>query len=312
VASGECAQWMGSVLCEQSDGPGTHLPGSAQRYLTTIEPALRYPDAGVPNAEGRVGLARHMLVEADIIPAVVGVVFDLFETLVTEGSRWLARSHGVPSWQERAAERLGVSDEQFRRGWRRLKDVRMTVRMPYGEALRSICDDTGVAVASSVIGDLVLERQSAKAVPFFDVDTAVVAMLDELTALAVPMAVLSNCSGEEVEMLADSAIGSRITHRLLSCDIGCAKPAREAYLTAAERLGLAPEDCLFVGDGSIDELLGARAAGMRPVWATWFMPGWPPALAATHEAVIAQQRVERALTPSDVVAVVRHAIDTRT
>jgi putative hydrolase of the HAD superfamily len=288
-----------------------NAPTGVRRYSTTREPALRYPDAGVPNAEGRVGLARHLLVETDIIPAVVGVVFDLFETLVTEGPPWLARPQGVPSWQEQAAERLGVSDEHFRRGWRRLKDVRMTVRMPYGEALRSICDEAGVAVKNTVIDDLVLERQGAKAVPFLDVDTAVVAMLDELVALAVPMAVLSNCSGEEVEMLTDSAIGSRITHRLLSCDIGCAKPAREAYLTAAERLRLAAEDCLFVGDGSFDELLGARAAGMRPVWATWFMPGWPPALAATHEAVIAEQRVERALTPSDVVVVVRHAVGTR-
>jgi FMN phosphatase YigB (HAD superfamily) len=186
----------------------------------------------------------------------------------------------------------------------------MTVRMRYGDALRSICDDAGVAVKSSVIDDLVRERQGAKAVPFLDVDTAVVAMLDELAALAAPMAVLSNCSGEEVEMLADSEIGSRIAHQLLPCDIGCAKPAREAYLTAAEQLRLAPENCLFVGDGSFDELLGARAAGMRPIWATWFMPGWPPALAATQEAVIAEQRVERALTPSDVVAVVRHAIGT--
>ncbi len=199
---------------------------------------------------------------ADIIPAVVGVVFDLFETLVTEGPLW--RYHGVPSWQEQAAERLGVSDEHFRRSWRRLKDVRMTVRMPYGDALRSICDEAGVAVQSSVIDDLGLEREGAKAVPFLDVDTAVVAMLDELAALAVPMAVLSNCSGEEVEMLADSAIGSRIAHRLLSCDIDCAKPAKEAYLAASERLRLAAADCLFVGDGSFNELLGARAAGMWP------------------------------------------------
>lgn len=243
---------------------------------------------------------------------MVGVVFDLFETLVTEGPLWLARSHGVPSWQERAAERLGVSDEHFRRGWRRLQDVRMTVRMHYGDALRSICDEAGVTVKNWVIDDLVLERQGAKAVSFLDVDTAVVAMLHELAALGVPMAVLSNCSGEEAEMLADSAIGSRIAHRLLSCDIGCAKPAGEAYLAAAERLRLAPEHCLFVGDGSFKELLGARAAGMWPIWATWFMSGWPPALAATHEAVIAEQRVERALTPSDVVAVVRHAIGTRT
>jgi len=177
----------------------------------------------------------------------------------------------------------------------------------FGEEFAMHVSDRGL---TALLQAHIALRQGAKAIPFLDVDTAVVAMLDELAALGVPMAVLSNCSGEEVEMLADSAIGSRIAHRLLSCDIGCAKPAREAYLAAAERLRLAPEDCLFVGDGSFNELLGTRAAGMSPIWATWFMSGWPPALAATHEAVIAEQRVERALTPSDVVA--RHAIGTRT
>lgn len=201
-----------------------------------------------------------------------------------------------------------MSGEQFRLAWARLKDVRLLVRMPYGATLGRICDEAGVAVETSVIDDLVQERQRAKATPFLDVDTIVVAMLDELTALAVPMAVLTNCSGEEVEMLPHSAIGSRIAHRVLSCDIGYAKPAREAYIAATNRLRLAPEDCFLVGDGSFNELLGARATGMRPIWATWFMSGWPRDVAIAHEAVIAEQCVERAATPADVVAVVRNAI----
>jgi hypothetical protein len=48
VASGDCAQWTGSVLCEQSDDPVA--PTGVRRYFATIEPALRYPDAGVPNS----------------------------------------------------------------------------------------------------------------------------------------------------------------------------------------------------------------------------------------------------------------------
>jgi len=49
--------------------------------------------------------------------AVVGVIFDLFETLVTEGPLWLQRSHGVPSWKERAAVRLEVPEDTFRGVW---------------------------------------------------------------------------------------------------------------------------------------------------------------------------------------------------
>lgn len=204
-----------------------------------------------------------------------------------------------------------MPEEQFRLAWGRLKDFRLMVRVPHGATLRRICDEAGVAVEASVIDDLVQDRQRAKAIPFLDVEPTVVAMLDELAALAVPMAVLTNCSGEEVEMLPDSALGTRIAHRLLSCDVGYAKPAREAYIAATQRLRLAPDDCFFVGDGSSNELLGARATGMRPIWATWFMSGWPRDLAIAHEAVIAEQGVERAGAPSDVVAVVRNAIGMR-
>ena len=37
------------------------------------------------------------------------------------------------------------------------------------------------------------------------------------------------------------------------------------YLLAAERLGVKPEECLFVGDGDSEELSGAEAVGMYAV-----------------------------------------------
>ncbi len=273
-------------------------------------PARQLAREGVPRTPP-VSVMTAWLAGLRSFSAVVGVVFDLFETLVTEGPLWLQRSYGVPSWKERAAVRLEVPEDTFRRVWARLKEHRLTERTPYADVLHGICDEAGVPSEPSAIDELVRERQAAKAAPFLNVDTGVVAMLDELAALGTPMAVLSNCSGEEVEMLPSSAIGTRIAHRLLSCDIGSAKPAREAYLAASERLGLIPEDCFFVGDGSSDELVGARAAGMRPIWATWFMSGWPCDLAVAHEARVAEQQVERADSPADIVAVVRSAIATR-
>ncbi len=48
---------MGSVLCEQPDGPGTHLPGFGATWPRWSRHSA-YPDAGVPNAEyGRVCFA---------------------------------------------------------------------------------------------------------------------------------------------------------------------------------------------------------------------------------------------------------------
>lgn len=45
------------------------------------------------------------------------------------------------------------------------------------------------------------------------------------------------------------------------------KPAPDVFLLAAERLGVAPHNCLVIGDGAAD-ILGAKAAGMRCI-ALW-------------------------------------------
>lgn len=37
-----------------------------------------------------------------------------------------------------------------------------------------------------------------------------------------------------------------------------------------ELLGVAPEECLYVGDGGSRELYAARDFGMHPVQCTWF------------------------------------------
>ena len=52
---------------------------------------------------------------------------------------------------------------------------------------------------------------------------------------------------------------------VLSFDVGMAKPDPRIYELATERLGVAANDCLYVGDGSDGELSGAAQAGMTAV-----------------------------------------------
>jgi HAD superfamily hydrolase (TIGR01509 family) len=49
-------------------------------------------------------------------------------------------------------------------------------------------------------------------------------------------------------------------------DAGAAKPDPRIFELALERLGVAPERALHIGDRSVDEE-GARAAGMQFEWA---------------------------------------------
>ena len=43
------------------------------------------------------------------------------------------------------------------------------------------------------------------------------------------------------------------------------KPDHRIFQLACTRLGVEPEDCLYVGDGGSDELTAAKECGMHPV-----------------------------------------------
>lgn len=53
----------------------------------------------------------------------------------------------------------------------------------------------------------------------------------------------------------------RVDHVVLSGDVGIRKPSRRIYLMAAERCGVAPEECVFVDDLE-HNIAGAERVGM--------------------------------------------------
>ena len=52
---------------------------------------------------------------------------------------------------------------------------------------------------------------------------------------------------------------------MLSYDVRLAKPDPRIYEMAVEGLGVAAEECLYVGDGTSNELTGASRVGMTAV-----------------------------------------------
>jgi len=90
---------------------------------------------------------------------------------------------------------------------------------------------------------------------------------------------------------------------VLSCAVGLRKPDPRIYELACERLAVAPDECVFVGDGANDELAGAARVGMRavcilppgreePMWAE--ARGWEPTIRDPREVLDLVRRSERA------------------
>ena len=57
----------------------------------------------------------------------------------------------------------------------------------------------------------------------------------------------------------------------MSCELGLKKPDPRIFQLCTERLSLSPEECLYVGDGGSHELEAAKAFGMHPLQAAWYL-----------------------------------------
>ncbi|MGW7573249.1 HAD family hydrolase [Streptomyces sp. NPDC054765] len=89
----------------------------------------------------------------------------------------------------------------------------------------------------------------------------------EALAPLVRQAVLSNAATANQERKL-AALGIRGSFEAVFCadELGCAKPAAEAFHGACKALGLTPGDVVHVGDKLDIDALGARDAGLTAVW----------------------------------------------
>lgn len=199
------------------------------------------------------------------------VVFDLYETLITEFD---------PEWQPEgtAAQRLGIEAETLDQVWRHHSRARMTRALDYRDFLHEVCGSAGRDMDVSIentIADLYSERLTAKAIPLLQVDQQVVESLRQLRAGGLRLGLVSNCSVEEVAAWDRSPLSPLFDHVVFSYQVGHTKPDPVIYLMTSQRLEVLPRHIMFVGDGGNEELRGAEEAGMNPYCARWFLDRWP-------------------------------------
>jgi putative hydrolase of the HAD superfamily len=58
---------------------------------------------------------------------------------------------------------------------------------------------------------------------------------------------------------------------VVSGDVGVHKPDPQLFVYTADKLGLKPEECVYVGDHPVNDIEGALSAGMRAIRMNW---GW--------------------------------------
>jgi putative hydrolase of the HAD superfamily len=198
---------------------------------------------------------------------IQAVLFDLFETLVTELNAPVRRASSL-------AAQLGVDESEYKREWKSRRSDVVLGRCTFHDALAQIAAGLGRATDEAVLELLRSERVVQKAGILRAVEPGVLAALGELRNEGLKLAVITNAFAEDVAGWEDSPLRPLFDVTVFSCAAGLAKPDPEIYLAACRALDVMPQQGLFVGDGA-DEVEGARATGLAASRALWFASRWP-------------------------------------
>ncbi len=196
--------------------------------------------------------------------AIKVVIFDLFETLISEFD---ARH---PSTTE-VVQTLGLPAEDFQREYQNLRPARYTGQLDYTASLRYIVGKLGGKSRENAIKTLTERRQSAFITHLRCIEPEILDMLNEITTSGIRIGLISNTDGSEVLDWASSPLSSFFEVTIFSHAVGKVKPDPHIYQHACKNLGVVPSDCIFIGDGNSDELRGAARVGMLPFCAAWFL-----------------------------------------
>jgi putative hydrolase of the HAD superfamily len=199
---------------------------------------------------------------------IQGVLFDLYETLITEHD---------PAWRPRPgpAAALGVGEAEFSRAWAVERKLHVRGQLSFQQTLERICRSLAVDPRAEVIDRLYQERLALKTRALHGVEPEIVAMLEALVRGGIRLGLVTNAGDAEVAAFAGSPLARFFPKPIVSCHVQLLKPEPEIYAHAARYLDLSPSRIAFVGDGDSDELAGAERAGFRAFRATWFADRWP-------------------------------------
>ena len=215
------------------------------------------------------------------------VIFDLFETLVTE---W---GHKKYTKREMCAD-LGVEKEAFDPFWEEKEQDRYLGNIDFKDSILYACEKCGKKPDMSVISKVFDTRVKTKSECFNFVMPEVLQLLGNLKRMGLKTAILSNCSSEEVIGIRDSEIFRYFDEVILSYEVGMKKPDACIYRETLDRFGLGPDECLFVGDGGSNELEGAQQAGIKAVQAKWYTNRFPTPRESMNGFLVAEE-------PADII-----------
>jgi FMN phosphatase YigB (HAD superfamily) len=167
-----------------------------------------------------------------VYPAMVkAVLFDLFETLVTESWTQPTRASSV-------GDALGLEGEAFRVEWKARRPRVVLGRLSFGDALTEISRTLIGSVDTAAVERVCEQRIREKAIAFAATDEEVSALISQLRGQRLSLAVVSNCFAEDVSAWPTWPLAREFQCSVFSFEARVAKPDPEIYLKATAHWAL--------------------------------------------------------------------------
>lgn len=150
------------------------------------------------------------------------VIFDLFETLITE---W---GHKKYTKTEMCSE-LGVEREKFDVYWNQKERERYSGEISFAGSILFVCEKCGNKIDDLTLSRIIDKRIRTKSLCFEYINPDIYLLLECLKAKELKLAIISNCSSEEVKVIRQSRIYEYFNQATLSYEVKMQKSDVRIY-----------------------------------------------------------------------------------
>jgi putative hydrolase of the HAD superfamily len=202
------------------------------------------------------------------------VIFDLFHTLTGLESEWsdLPLTCDVLGIDRRAWDEVITQKSRWRLSGEQ-RDPFLIIR----DMARLVRADIADSIVHEAVAIRIQRfRHALQRIPAENVD-----MLKGLRKAGLRLGLVSNADAIEVAAWADCPLAGLFDSEVISCEVGMVKPEPEIYRKCLSGLSLQASECMFVGDGGSNELVGAKEVGLTTVFVSGVIAElWPERMPA--------------------------------
>lgn len=194
---------------------------------------------------------------------IKAVIFDMFETLITH--------YACPLYfSQQMADDAGIPVENFLSMWRPSELDRSIGKISFEDIIEKILQENN-CYSEKLLNDIVAKRVETKRECFRQMNKEILPMLKALKEKGILIGLISNCFSEEATVIRESEVFKYFDVACMSWAEGYAKPDEKIFNICVQKLGVKPEECLYIGDGGSQELETARKVGMNTAQAVWYL-----------------------------------------